>query len=506
MSFLHHILLVAWREYKTTAKTRSFILTLLIIPLMIAGSAALSAFNSRPEGTTYVLVDTTGRYGPALEARETLDYQRSVMSRLSDYAGRWHLRTWLAGTPLATEERWYNDADVRTFMQSGGAPAVLARLKPHLPADAPAFDYPTQWQFRVAPPQGVPTDKGPDAFGAAIRPWLHKDMNTPAGPRPLATAIYLPADFGAADPTAPNTTAKVWSDGQPDSYFLGTLRDELTGMLRVEALRADGLAPAQIAAAETLSPRFDVAAPPPGGGRELVFIKSALPIALSYLLFMSIMTSGTKMLMGTIEERSNKLLESILACIDARELMYGKLVGVVALGLTAVVVWAGCAVGAAYSFHGELADFLRPALSSLQSPWAGAGLVLYFVSGYVMIAMILLAVGSVSNSIQDAQGYLQPLMMVLLVPFILMISTMVRDPHSPVVEIMSWIPLYTPFAMLARLGSGVPMWEIAGTTAVMLVFIVLELWWLGRVFRNNLLNTGQPPKLLGFLRRKSNAS
>jgi ABC-type Na+ efflux pump permease subunit len=131
--------------------------------------------------------------------------------------------------------------------------------------------------------------------------------------------------------------------------------------------------------------------------------------------------------------------------------------------------------------------------------------VLYFVSGYVMIAMILLAVGSVSNSIQDAQGYLQPLMMVLLVPFILMISTMVRDPHSPIVEIMSWIPLYTPFAMLARLGSGVPAWEIAGTTVGMLAFVVVELWWLGRVFRNNLLNTGQPPKLLGFLRRHSKA-
>jgi len=500
MSALHHILLVAWREYKTTAKTRSFILTLLIIPLMNAGSAALSAFNSRPEGTTYVLVDATGRYGPALEARETLDFQRSVMSRLSDYIDRWHLRAYVAGTPLAVEGRYYNDADVQTFMRSGGARAVLDRLRAHVPADAPAFDYPTQWQSRVVPPSGVPADKGPDAFGEAIKPWLHKDLPTPAGPRPLATAIYLPADFGPAKPAA-----RVWSDGQPDAYFLGTLRDELTGLLRVEALGHDGLSPPQIAAVETISPRFDVAAPPPGGGRELVFIKSALPIALSYLLFMSIMTSGTKMLLGTIEERSNKLLESILACIDARELMYGKLLGVVGLGLTAVVVWAGCAVGAAYGFHGELADFLRPALSSLQSPWAGAGLVLYFVCGYVMIAMILLAVGSVSNSIQDAQGYLQPLMMVLLVPYILMISTLVRDPHSIIVEIMSWIPLYTPFAMLARLGSGVPMWEIAGTTVVMVAFVIFELWWLGRVFRNNLLNTGQPPRLSGLFKRKSNA-
>jgi ABC-type Na+ efflux pump permease subunit len=186
--------------------------------------------------------------------------------------------------------------------------------------------------------------------------------------------------------------------------------------------------------------------------------------------------------------------------------MYGKLVGVVGLGLTAVVVWVGCAVAAAYSFQGDLADFLRPALSSLQSPWAGAGLVLYFICGYVMIAMILLAVGSVSNSIQDAQGYLQPLMMVLLAPYIFLVSTMVRDPHSPVVEIMSWIPLYTPFAMLARLGSGVPVWEIAGTAVVMVAFVVLELWWLGRVFRDNLLNTGQPPRLLGLLGRRKTSN
>ena len=501
MRFLHNILLVAWREYKTTAKTRSFILTLLIIPLVLAGSTAFQTFNARPEGTAYVLIDATGRYGPAFEAREALDYQRSVLSRLSDYAGRWHVRAYLAGTPLATERRWFDDADVTAFVQAGGAAAMLTRIKPHLPADAPAFDYPTQWTFDVAAPAGVPTGQGPEAFGAAIKPWMHKAVTTSAGPRPMATAIYIPADFGPGHPVA-----RVWADGRPDADFLDTLQGQITALLRVEALRGDGLTPQQITAVDTLAPRFDVTAPAPGsGGGEMVLIRSALPIALSYLLFMSIMTSGTKMLLGTIEERSNKLLESILACIGARELMYGKLLGVVGLGLTAVAVWIGCAIGAAYSFHGELADFLRPALSSLQSPWAGVGLVLYFICGYVMIAMIMLAVGSVSNSIQDAQGYLQPLMMVLLLPYILLVSTMVRDPHSLIVEIMSWIPLYTPFAMLARLGSGVPLWEIAGTTVVMIAFVVFELWWLGRVFRNNLLNTGQPPKLLGFLKRKAKA-
>lgn len=502
MNFLNHILMVAWREYKTTAKTRSFILTLLIIPLILAGSTAFQALNARPAGSAYVLVDATGRYGPAIEARRNLDYQRDVLSRLSDYAGRWQVRAFLAGTPLASEKRWSDDADVTAFVRAGGARAMLARLKPHLPADAPGFDYPTRWQYGVTLPAGVPTRQGADAFGAAIKPWLHRNLPTTDGPRPLTTAIYIPADFGPGRPVA-----HVWTDGHPDDDFLGAMHDQLGALLRVEALHGDGLTAGQIDAVETLTPRFDIAAPPEGhGDRQMVLIRSALPIALSYLLFMSIMASGTKMLLGTIEERSNKLLESILACIDARELMYGKLVGVVGLGLTAVVVWVGCAVAAAYSFQGDLADFLRPALSSLQSPWAGAGLVLYFICGYVMIAMILLAVGSVSNSIQDAQGYLQPLMMVLLAPYIFLVSTMVRDPHSPVVEIMSWIPLYTPFAMLARLGSGVPVWEIAGTAVVMVAFVVLELWWLGRVFRDNLLNTGQPPRLLGLLGRRKTSN
>jgi len=65
---------------------------------------------------------------------------------------------------------------------------------------------------------------------------------------------------------------------------------------------------------------------------------------------------------------------------------------------------------------------------------------------------------------------------------------------------MSWIPVYTPFAMLARLGNGVSPAEILGTAVMLVAFIALELTLLGRVFRASLLNTGQPPKLGGFVR------
>jgi ABC-2 type transport system permease protein len=58
---------------------------------------------------------------------------------------------------------------------------------------------------------------------------------------------------------------------------------------------------------------------------------------------------------------------------------------------------------------------------------------------------------------------------------------------------LSWIPIYTPFAMLARLGSGVQAWEVLGSGALLFAFLALEFSLIGRIFESNILSTGQPP-------------
>jgi ABC-2 type transport system permease protein len=66
--------------------------------------------------------------------------------------------------------------------------------------------------------------------------------------------------------------------------------------------------------------------------------------------------------------------------------------------------------------------------------------------------------------------------------------------------VLSWIPLYTPFVMLARLGAGVPLPEMLGTGAVLIAFLALELLLLGRLFRASLLGAGQPSRAEVFAR------
>jgi ABC-2 type transport system permease protein len=127
-----------------------------------------------------------------------------------------------------------------------------------------------------------------------------------------------------------------------------------------------------------------------------------------------------------------------------------------------------------------------------------AALLFYFLAGYLTIAMVFLAVGSLSNSMQDASAYLMPVLWVIMVPIFIMMSTALRDPNGLYPQVLSWIPIYTPFAMLARLGSGVSVLEVFGTGALLIVFVALEILLLGRVFQASLLSSGQPPKWATF--------
>jgi ABC-type Na+ efflux pump permease subunit len=227
-----------------------------------------------------------------------------------------------------------------------------------------------------------------------------------------------------------------------------------------------------------------------------MLVRSILPLAAAYLLMISLMLSGSWMLQGTVEERSNKLLETVLACVSPEELMYGKLLGMAGVGLFMIAVWIGCGVFAAYATQGAIADFIRPALDPLTSPGTIIALIWFFVFGYVEIAILFLAIGAVSDSMRDAQGYLMPVILLIIMPIsILMQSVLGGNTGGALMEVLTWVPIWTPFGVLARLGLGIPAWEVIGTGILLAVFTAIELVLLARLFRASLLAQGQKPSI-----------
>jgi ABC-type Na+ efflux pump permease subunit len=324
---------------------------------------------------------------------------------------------------------------------------------------------------------------------------MKKDVATPVGPRQLALGVYIPAGPDTGD------TVRMWSNGKPNGPLIETLRQELNGALRARALQTSGIDTAALARIQSIAAPVSLTVPPAGSGRERMMLRSALPLGLAYLLLLSLMMSGSWMLQGLIEERSNKLLESVLACVTPDQLLFGKLIGVVGVGMLMIVAWVTLGMMAAFSVQGVAADFPRPALTSISSPWIVAALAYYFLAGYLAISMMFLAVGAVSDSMRDAQAYLTPMILVLTIPFVAIASSVLQDPDGLLPRVLSWIPIYAPFAMMARLGSGVSPIEVVGSGAVLAAFIGLELVAVSRIFRSSLLQAGQSVGLKALLRR-----
>ena len=486
----NRILLVAAREFRQIAAARSFWITMLIIPLALAIGPIASHFMEKSRTETVMLIDPSAQSAPAIQHELELDTQRDVLGALARYARLHDLERADPRAPWAQRDHLYSDAEVEAFIASGGGARAQASLKRAAGPDVPPFEMPEP-DYKVVPPPPRLAASAPARL-AAIMPALVNPPKKQPGRDPLDYGVYIPAD--------PGTPTQIWSGGQPSGELMATLQDVLTRNLRMRFLEQHGVRPAVAAAAGEVTPLIAVNMPPPGKGQERIVIRSILPLLTSYILLMSLMLSGSWMLQGTVEERSNKLLETVLACVSPNELMYGKLVGTVAVGLTMVAFWVACAIGAAFATQGMIADFLRPALAPLAQPSVALAMIYYFIAGYLMISMIFLAIGAMSDSFRDAQSYLSPVMLVIAMPFAIIAQAVLRDPSSIGVRIMSWIPIYTPFTMLARMGAGVPLWEVVGCGVTLAAFIAIEVVLLGRVFRASLLSAGSKPNLVRLAR------
>ena len=449
---MRRILLVTAREYRRMVTLPAFWMVALIVPVLVIVVPLAQRSVGRLRTAGYVLVDQSGRYRAQINRRVELDYQRQVLVELLAYAEEWRRAGAAppnAQTPLQTGAS-SGDSLVETFVSAGGATAALRGLKPRLSPGAPSFQPPPRPLVELPLPHDIDTATAA-RFGATIGPHFQQSIGTSSGSAVLAVAVYIPADVDSGG------QVRVWTSSAAGTALVQDVKLELTGSLRLKALQAAGVDPLSAARIETLAAPVSIAPPEtPTQPEPLPYAHSGLPLALAYLLLASMMITGSMMLQGLVEERANKLLEAVLACVSPRELMIGKLVGISAIGLSIVVIWVMATVVIVKVNPSSPLGFLIPALASLwQTPGIAAAMLFYFLAGFLTIGMIFLAIALVRDSMQEAQAYLMPVALLITVPSVLLASVISRDPNGLLPRIFSWIPIYTPLVMLARLQSGV---------------------------------------------------
>jgi ABC-2 type transport system permease protein len=195
-----------------------------------------------------------------------------------------------------------------------------------------------------------------------------------------------------------------------------------------------------------------------------------------------------------IEEKASKVLEVLLASASTESLLIGKVLGVAAVLSTVGLIWGA----ASFAMISQGASFLPPdiahtiqqGLAGLFTPAYVTLLLAYFIGGYLMFGVTFAAIGAFCETQKDAQAIMGPLMIVLMVPMLTM-QAAIGAPNAPVIQWLSWVPIFTPFLMPLRLSEPLPLWEIVLTLGGMVVAATIMIAVGRRAFKQGALTGGK---------------
>jgi ABC-2 type transport system permease protein len=216
-----------------------------------------------------------------------------------------------------------------------------------------------------------------------------------------------------------------------------------------------------------------------------------VPVVMGMLMFLMVLMGAMPQLQSVMEEKTQRIAEVLLGHIKPFEFMAGKVLGGVAVSLTAAAVYfVGGAIGLK---HMGLAQYIP--LDVI--PWFFA----YMLMAIVMMGAMLAAFGAACNDAKDAQNLTMPAMIPVMIPLFIMFPVL-KEPMTGFATGLSLFPIFTPMLMVMRLSTplDIPLWQPLVGLAGVLAFTVLSVWAAGRIFRVCILMQGKPPRLPDLVR------
>jgi ABC-2 type transport system permease protein len=207
-----------------------------------------------------------------------------------------------------------------------------------------------------------------------------------------------------------------------------------------------------------------------------------VPGVLIALMFLMIMIGATPAMQSVIEEKMQRIAEVLLGSVTPFQLMLGKLAGMVGVSLTVAAVYL---IGA-YIVAG------RYQYTEYLAPHVLAWFLVYLVLAVLMFGSLFIAVGAAATDMKESQSLLLPIMLVACLP-LFVLGAIIQEPNGTLATTMSFIPTATPMLMTARLAvpPGVPWWQpLLGVLGVLVATLVC-VWAAGRIFRVGILMQGK---------------
>jgi ABC-2 type transport system permease protein len=210
--------------------------------------------------------------------------------------------------------------------------------------------------------------------------------------------------------------------------------------------------------------------------------RQVVAIFVAILLYVALVLYGQIVAAGVVEEKANRIVEILLSTVRARQLLFGKVIGIGLLGVVQLVLVAAAALVAIFKTQ-------VVTVPSLEVVSVLGGL-LWFALGYVFFALIFAAGASMVSRQEDLGAVTAPISM-LLVGTYLAYFWVVSNPTNPVAVGLSMLPPFAPILMPARMAAGdAAPWQVLAAVALIVVAIIGMNRLAARIYVNSVLRVG----------------
>ncbi len=214
------------------------------------------------------------------------------------------------------------------------------------------------------------------------------------------------------------------------------------------------------------------------------------------LLLLTFIASGY-LLGAVVDEKVNRTAEVLVSSVSSNQLLAGKLLGITALALTQLLVWAAFVVGGwlvlrtRYTWMREItfswSDLLLPLLIVLPA--------------YLMLAGVLATLGAMVTEPSEAQQWTSLFTLPMIIPLYL-VFLLLPHPNSPLAVGLTLFPLTAPLTLIIRRAAGeVPLWQMLLSQALAWGTGIGAVWLSGYVFRLGMLRYGKRLRFREILQR-----
>ncbi len=222
---------------------------------------------------------------------------------------------------------------------------------------------------------------------------------------------------------------------------------------------------------------------------------------LMFLLYFAVLMYGQFVAQSVAVEKSSRAMELLVTSAKPVNLMFGKVLGAGAAGLTQLVLLLGSAflfysVNKTYWADNYVIEsiFGMPVSMLLYT-------VLFFTLGYFLYSFMYGALASLASRLEDINTLTTPVTFLMIISFMITVFSMLGSVDGLLMKIASFIPFSSPMAMFTRIAMGsVTNAEIVISVALLAASTVLIGYLAAAVYKVGVLMYGKPPKLNELVR------